>query len=223
MKSSVIIPAYNEEDGIAETVKKVADATRKIGSEVIVVDDGSKDGTYEIAKKIHGIKLVRHEENAGKAAALVTGFNSASGEILVTIDADCTYPPEEIPKIVGLVEIGKADMVICSRFMNGRTKIRLLNYYGNIFFSWLVTALTGKKITDASSGMRAVRKDVWKKTKVMSRGLDWEVEMTTRVIRQGYAVTEVPIKYFDRVGASKLNPFADGYRFLRAIIRGRFF
>lgn len=222
MKSSVIIPAYNEEDGIAETVKKVSDATQKIGSEIIVVDDGSKDRTYEIAKKL-GIKLIRHEKNRGKAAALVTGFNSASGEILVTIDADCTYPPEEIPKIVGLVESGKADMVICSRFMNGRTKIRLLNYYGNIFFSRLVTALTGKKITDASSGMRAIRSDVWKRIKVMSRGLDWEVEMTTRVIRQGYAVVEVPIKYFDRVGVSKLNPLIDGYRFLRAIIRGRFF
>ncbi len=142
---------------------------------------------------------------------------------MVTIDADCTYPPEEIPKIAGIVENGDADMVICSRFMNGRTKIRMLNYLGNIFFSRLISVLTGKKITDASSGMRAIKKDVWKKIKVRSRGLDWEVEMTTRVLRQGYKVAEVPIKYSDRVGVSKLNPFADGFRFFFAIMRGRFF
>lgn len=222
MKSSVIVPAYNEEGGIEETVRKVKAATQSIKSEIIVVDDGSADGTYEIAKNL-GVKLVRHEKNMGKAAALVTGFNGASGDILVTIDADCTYPPEEIPKIVEIIEENGADMVICSRFMNGRTKIRMLNYLGNIFFSGLVSALTGKKITDASSGMRAIKKEVWKKIKVRSRGLDWEAEMTTRVLRQGYEVVEVPIKYFDRVGASKLNPFADGFRFLFAIMRGRFF
>ena len=223
MKISIIVPAYNEEFAIRSTVERLKLAVKSVDHEIIVVDDGSSDKTYDVAKNLAGIRLLRHETNKGKAAALETGFSNASGDILFTIDADCTYPPEVIPEVAKLMEKEGLDMVICSRFLGGNPQMSRLNYFGNILFSLLVTVLTGKRVTDASSGMRGLRKRVWTLIKVKSRNLDWEVEMTTRALRKGFVVKEFPIQYFDRVGASKLRPVRDGFRFLKAIIVGRFF
>jgi len=223
MKMSIIIPAYNEELAIKSTVERVKSAVRGTDSEIIVIDDGSKDRTYEIAKSLSGIRLLHHEVNKGKAAALETGFSNASGNVLFTIDADCTYPPEVMPEVAELMEKEGLDMVICSRFMGRKPQMSGLNYFGNLIFSALVTVLTLKRVTDASSGLRALRKDVWKSMTVKSKGLDWEVEMTTRMLRGDFKVKEFPIQYFDRVGSSKLHPLRDGLRFLKAILIGRFF
>ena len=224
MKLSIIIPAYNEESAI----KNVVDEVKKINlhsiqKEIIIVDDGSKDKTYEIAKNISDVNLLKHKYNKGKASALKNGFDHATGELLMTIDADCTYPVSSIPFLVDTVKKEDADMVIASRFLGQITAMSKLNYYGNVAFSKLISILTGKVITDGSSGMRVFKHCIWDDIDVKSRGLDWEVEMTTKVIQKGYDVFEIPIAYSDRVGSSKLNPLTDGFRFFVAIIRGRFF
>ncbi len=250
-KVSIIIPAYNEEGGIEETVRKVKSKTRPAKPEIIVVDDGSKDNTYDVARKIRGVRLIRQPSNRGKAEALKAGFAHAKGEFLATIDADCTYPPESLAPMAEKLESG-FDMVIGSRFLGKKPRTHFVfgfpiymasllvskafpaispkdptNYYGNAFFSWLITILTGKRITDGSSGLRVFRRSVWKaiggKIKINKPpGLEWEVEMTTRAIMKGFSVAEVPIKYFSRKGSSKLRPFSDGLRFLFGILRGRF-
>jgi glycosyltransferase involved in cell wall biosynthesis len=221
---SVVIPAYNEEKAITETVNRIKGVCKKIGNcEIIVVDDGSKDNTYNITKGVRGIKLFRHRGNKGKAVALNTGFKNSSGKILVTIDADLTYPEDKIPKLVEPIKNNTADMVIGSRFMYETRNMPKLNYYGNKFFSFLISFLTEEKITDGSSGMRAFRTDLLKNLDVKSKGLSWEVEMTTRSIVKGYKVLEIPIEYHHRVGSSKLKPLTDGFRFLFAILRARFF
>lgn len=247
----MIIPAYNEEKGIEETVRKVKSKTRSINPEIIVVDDGSKDATYAVARKIKGIKLIRQPTNKGKAEALRTGFEHAKGGLLAAIDADCTYPPESLASMIKKVESG-FDMVIGSRFLNKKTRLPFAigfplhvasllfskafsagiandptNYYGNAFFSWLITILAGKRITDGSSGLRVFKRSVWKSIgkdiKIKKPpGLEWEVEMTTRTIMKGFSVAEIPIKYYPRIGASKLRLFSDGFRFLLGILRGRF-
>jgi len=222
MKVSVIVPAYNEENAL----KDVCDDLKKLvfddDIEIIVVDDGSSDGTYEIGKSIDGIKLFRHETNKGKAAALETGFDNASGDVYVTIDADCTYPIDNIHELVDEVKKG-FDLVIASRFLGRIDEMPKLNYYGNLVFSQMISLLTGQKITDGSTGMRALTRSLWDNMTVKSKGLDWEVEMTTRSIHQGFRVKELPITYSDRVGVSKLNPLVDGFRFFVAILKGRFF
>lgn len=221
MKASVIVPVYNEEDAIERVIGDIKKV--KHVKEIVVIDDGSSDMSYEIAKKMNGIKLVRHEKNQKKAAALETGFNNSSGDILVTIDADGTYHPKYIPVMMKIISDGNADMVIASRFIGKTSEMPRFNYIGNIFFSKMVSFLTSSKITDASSGMRALRKDVWKSVSNKSDGLEWEVEMTTRVLKAGYTVTEVPIEYLSRLGTTKLHPVKDGFRFFIGIIRGRFF
>ncbi|MFH1105710.1 MAG: glycosyltransferase family 2 protein [Candidatus Aenigmatarchaeota archaeon] len=248
---SIVIPAYNEEKGIEKTVRKVKLKTISLRPEIIVVDDGSKDGTYAVAKKIRGIRLIKQLSNKGKAEALKAGFALSKGGLLATIDADCTYPPESLASMVKKAESG-FDMVIGSRFLGKNPKLpfaigfplyaaslvlsKILstdivkdpsNYYGNAFFSWAITILTGKRITDGSSGLRIFKRSVWeaigKDIKIKKPpGLEWEVEMTTRAIKKGFSVAEIPIKYYPRAGVSKLRPFADGIRFLSGILRGRF-
>ncbi|MFH0889604.1 MAG: glycosyltransferase family 2 protein [Candidatus Aenigmatarchaeota archaeon] len=238
---SIIVPAYNEEKGIRKTVERVKKVRFPEKAEIIVVDDGSADNTYGEAKKIRKIRIIRHKKNMGKAAALKTGFNAAKGDVVATIDADCTYPPEDIPEMLKLVRSGE-DMILGSRFFNRKRGLNTIagaayralaslagmrssdysNFYGNAFFSSLISALAGKKITDGSTGLRVFRKKILDKIRIKSSGLDWEVEMTTRVLRAGYNVREIPIEYYPRVGKTKLRPIKDGIRFLVGIMRGRF-
>ena len=239
----MIVPAYNEENGIRKTVERVKKVKFFEKSEIIVVDDGSRDNTYAAAKQIRGIKILKHPVNKGKAAALETGFAAAKGDVIATIDADCTYPPEAIPKMLSLIRRGNADVVLGSRFYNRRRGLGILfgtakkladaalkrknddytNFYGNAIFSFFITILTNKRITDGSTGLRVFKKNILEKIRVKSRGLDWEVEMTTRAAHNGFNVIEIPIAYYPRVGETKLKILKDGARFFVGIVRGRFF
>ncbi len=240
---SIIVPAYNEENGIRKTVERVKKVKFFEKSEIIVVDDGSRDNTYNEAKRVRGVRILKHPSNKGKAAALETGFAAANGDVIATIDADCTYPPEALPKMLSMVRRGNADLVLGSRFFNrkrglgvltgtakkildaalGRSSEDHTNFYGNAIFSSLITLLTNKRITDGSTGLRIFRKKMLDKIKIKSRGLDWEVEMTTRAVHGRFNVVEIPIDYYPRVGNTKLKILKDGVRFFVGIVRGRFF
>jgi glycosyltransferase involved in cell wall biosynthesis len=219
MEKTIVIPAYNEE----EAVKEVTERTKKVcskGDEIIVVDDGSNDRTSEIAKKI-GVRVLRHEKNKGKAIALKTGFREAKNDFIVTIDADCTYPPEEIPKLVA--DLNGNDLVIGSRFMNGIPKnFPVLRGIANVLGAKFASLILFKRVTDVTSGMRAFRKDVVEACDIKAKGLDFEAEFTSRSIAMGFKHKEVPICYEKRVGRSKLNLFSNIFKFSIAILRGRF-
>ncbi len=239
---SIIVPAYNEENGICATVERVKKVKFKEKSEIIVVDDGSRDNTYREAGKIRGIRVLKHEINKGKAAALYTGIAAANGDVIATIDADCTYPPESLPEMLKIIRANNADMVLGSRFYHKKRGAGILlgafrkilsaaagarnpdhtNFYGNAIFSSLISVLTNRRITDGSTGLRAFRKNILDGMRIKSRGLDWEVEMTTRSIRAGLRIIEIPIDYYPRVGATKLKILKDGIRFFVGIARGRF-
>lgn len=216
-KYTVIIPAYNEEEAIVSTVegvKKVTDGA----FEILVVDDGSRDKTFDLAKSCN-VRVIKHEKNQGKAAALETGVMNAKGDIVATIDADCTYEAGKIRELVKLIENG-TDLAIGSRFLGRAEGLKMLNRAGNWIFSSLISLFTGQRVTDAQSGLRAFRKDLFFRLAVRAKGLDWETEMTARAVREGYSVVEIPIEYYERVGISKLHPFKDGYRMLRGVLRG---
>lgn len=217
---TLVIPAYNEEQAIAQTIAQVPTDLKRYG-EVLVVDDGSKDATYELAKKC-GVRVIRHLKNKGKYFALETGINEARGHIIVTIDADCTYPAGDIHLLVKGILDGN-DLMVGSRFKGVIIGMPVLNRMGNMLLSQLASIVAHKKFTDAQSGFRAFRKDLFFRLNLKSKSLEMETEMTTKAVKYGFRMGEIPIHYKERVGKSKLNPMKDGWRMFKAIVRIAFF
>lgn len=220
MAFTVIIPALNEEKGIEEVIRRCKAILSK-GDEIIVVDDGSTDRTYSIAKRA-GVRVIKHKVNKGKAFALKTGFSAAKNDILVTIDADCTYPPEAIPAIVERLD--NADLVVGSRFKQGIPKgLPMHRSIANIIGAEVTSIILSRRLTDVTTGLRAFRKKVILDSPVKAKGLDFEAEFTARAITKKYRYAEVPIVAEERKGQSSLRFFRHIYLFSIAVLRGRFF
>src|SRR5579859_5809382 len=220
---TIVIPAYNEEDGIAEIARRVL-STREallgvgIGQlELLVVDDGSRDQTAQAASQVEGVRLIRHVKNKGYGAALKTGFGSASGELIGFLDADGTYPPEHLPQLCTLA-LGGTDLVIGSRMAGAASQMPGTRRLGNWFFAGLLSLVSRQAVTDSASGMRVFRRDLLSRIYPLPDGLNLTPVMSTRAIHEGLSVAEVPIPYSERVGRSKLSVVRDGSVFLQSII-----
>jgi glycosyltransferase involved in cell wall biosynthesis len=219
---SVIIPAYNEETGIAEIVERVLAVKPAldgvgVGLELVVVDDGSRDRTGEIVGKYPGVRLVRHPVNKGYGAALKTGFAAGTGELLGFLDADGTYPPENFPALCEKALNG-ADLVVGSRRSGADTQMPLVRKIGNFIWSNLITLLGGARVVDPASGMRVFRREILERLYPLPDGLNLTPVMSTRAIHEGVRLVEVPIPYAERVGRSKLSVVRDGSLFLYSIV-----
>ncbi len=220
---SIIIPAYNEENGIAEIanrVLKVKPDLVKAGvheMELLVVDDGSRDRTAEVAAGIPGVTLVRHPRNKGYGAALKTGFSKACGELIGFLDADGTYPPEYFPKLCQAAMNG-SDLVIGSRMAGEDSKMPVTRRVGNFFFANLLTILGRQKVTDSASGMRVFKREILEQIYPLPDGLNLTPVMSTRALHEGIKIEEVPIPYSERVGRSKLSVIHDGRVFLQSMV-----
>jgi glycosyltransferase involved in cell wall biosynthesis len=219
---SVIIPVFNEEVTVGNVVTRTKKTLEKMGVryEVLVVDDGSDDRSADVAQERKASVL--RECHKGKGFALRCGFGHAKGELVVTLDADGSHKPEEIPLVLRSLMEGRADFVVGSRFANSednKTKIPKINRTGNRLFNTMTGYLTGLKITDSQSGFRAIRASLIKRMKLSSRGYEVESEMLVKALRMGARVEETPISFDQRtVGSSKLDPIRDGARILYAII-----
>lgn len=214
MKISLIIPAYNESLAIGPVIEEYYPYV----DEIVIVDDGSSDNTYEIAARYTDdkVNVIRHEKNQGKVGALMTGLNRSKGDIIVFTDADCTYPARYIPDFVRELDRG-ADLVLGSRVINA-DNIPVFNRVGNFIFSTLATFISGKNITDGQTGLRAFKRSMYDSLHVSAKSLEFETKMTVRAAKLGYSIVEIPIEYRERVGVSKLHPLRDGYRMLRALL-----
>lgn len=224
LSMKILIPAYNEELGIGPTISRALEALHQldIPSDVMVVNDGSVDGTLRVAESM-GVNVISMKRNVGKGAALKVAFHLTKDPIIATVDADGSYPVERIPDMLHLLLTNGADMIVGSRFLGEiRGGMSLTNKIGNIFFSWLISVLTGVKVTDASSGLRVFRRELVEKLDIRARGLDFEVELTTLAAKSGYKIVELPITYVERIGRSKLKSFRDGAKFLKSIFTARF-
>jgi hypothetical protein len=185
--------------------------------ELIVVDDGSSDGTADIVEACEGARLVRHDVNRGYGAALKTGFSVARGGLLGFLDADGTYPPDCFPDLCREALDG-AELVVGSRRSGADSEMPLVRRVGNLLWSNLVTLLGNHRVLDPASGMRVFRRDALERLYPLPDGLNFTPVMSTRAVHEGVRLKEIPIPYKERVGHSKLSVVEDGMRFLRTII-----
>jgi glycosyltransferase involved in cell wall biosynthesis len=220
---SVVIPALNEEDGIAAIMQRVlavGPALQEVAVarlELIVVDDGSTDGTAAIVSSTPGATLVQHPVNQGYGAALKTGFRAAQGELLAFLDADGTYPPEYFPTLCDTLLSNGYDIVVGSRMAGAESEMPLTRRVGNTLFAAMISLLSRQRITDSASGMRVFRREALEKLYPLPDGLNFTPIMSTRALHEDVKMVEVAIPYSERVGRSKLSVVRDGTRYVQTI------
>jgi glycosyltransferase involved in cell wall biosynthesis len=221
---SVVMPVYNERDTIEGMIGRVL-AVPGIRIELIVVDDGSKDGTSDILRdlqKKYPFKLLQ-KPNGGKGSALRLGFKEVTGDLVVIQDADTEYSPEEFPDLIQLICQGRADVVYGSRFL-GRHRVFLFTHYlGNMFLTLLTNVLYNTMLTDMETCYKAMRVEVLRSFTLDSEGFGIEPEMTAKIFKRGYRVYEVPITYDGRgYEEGKKITWRDGVVALWVLLKYRF-
>jgi dolichol-phosphate mannosyltransferase len=219
MKLSVLMPVYNEANGVATILERVAAVP--VDKEIIVVDDCSRDATWSILQGVNipGLRLFRHEVNKGKGAAIRTALAQASGDAVIIQDADLEYDPQDYLKLLPPLIDGTAKVVYGARPLN---KQKMLLYYGNRFLTVLTNILYGTNLTDMETCYKLMSADVAKGLTIECNRFDLEPEITAKIARRGYKIVEVPISYSPRSEEKKLSPWKDGLPALRALVRYRF-
>ncbi len=244
MKLSIIMPVYNERTTLEEIVQRVRDvdltvdkhgASRLLNGpitlerEIVIVDDGSTDGTREILNRLRAenapdLRIVFHENNGGKGAALRTGFQQATGDILVIQDADLEYDPRDYVKLLEPLLEGRSPVIYGSRFMGGpRSAMSLSHTMGNKMLTIFTNVLFGTALSDMETCYKCFRRDVINDMPLRSRRFEIEPELTAKILKRGYTIFEVPISYNGRdFHAGKKLSWQDGFSAVRTLLRYRF-
>ena len=228
MKVSVVIPCFNERDTIEQLVNSVRNSPIQ-NIEIIVVDDGSTDGTIDVLKgKVAGLadQIIYQPANRGKGAALRTGFAAATGDIILVQDADLEYSPSDYPALLQPIFSGSADVVFGSRFLGGRPH-RVLYFWhmvGNRFLTLLSNMFTNLNLTDLESCYKAFRAPLLKNLDLREKGFGFEPEITAKLAKTRCRIYEVGISYSGRTyeEGKKVN-WKDGFRAIYAIVRYNLF
>ena len=227
VRVSVIIPVYNERSTVMPTVQAVL-AVRE-ADEIVIVDDGSTDGTRELYPAIRelddSIRVILHDTNLGKGAAVRTGFASADGDIFLIQDADLEYDPRDYPALLRPVIEGKAAVVYGSRFRGGPTKTMFFwHMVGNRMLTLITNIVYNTILTDMETCYKVFRADVVRDIPLRSKGFEFEPEITSKVLKRGHRIYEVPISYNGREfnEGKKLNPWREGPRALYYLLKYRF-
>jgi glycosyltransferase involved in cell wall biosynthesis len=226
---SVVIPAYNEQDTVEEVIRQVTGQPLRV--ELIVVDDGSSDGTAAVLERLvadglPGLQVVTHPANRGKSAAVRTGIEQSKGTIVAIQDADLEYDPRDLPRLVAPIVEGHADVVYGSRLRGGQPQRAHLfwHYVGNRFLSLLTNILYNTTISDMEVGYKAFRGDLIRSLPLVSDGFGFEPEVTARLLRRGdIRLYEIPISYYGRTYAEgKKITWRDGVKAVVVLLRFRF-
>lgn len=220
---SIIIPVFNEK----KFIRKVLDIVKsvKIGSirkEIIIVDDYSTDGTRDILKKLKGYRIFYHDKNMGKGAAVRTGLAHATGDIILIQDADLEYDPHDYPKLLKPILDGKTKVVYGSRFMDKHRPRYFLYYLGNVSLTIATNLIYGCKMTDMWTCYKVFMREVAQKLRLRSNRFNFDPEITAKILKNGYRIYEVPIRYECRdFKEGKKISWRDGIKALFALVRFR--
>jgi glycosyltransferase involved in cell wall biosynthesis len=225
---SIVVPAYNEERTIGEVLRRVAGLG--LAAEIIVVDDGSEDGTVPLVRslegELNGLRLLPQDANRGKGAAVRAGVQASTGDIVVIQDADLEYDPADIPTLLRPLQEGVADVVYGTRLRGGEPQRAHLfwHYLGNRALSLMTNVLYNTTLSDMEVGYKAFRGDLIRSLKLVSNDFRFEPEVTAKVLRTpGVRLYEVPISYYGRTyDEGKKITWRDGFKAVAALLRFRF-
>lgn len=223
MKLTVIIPAFNEKSTILKIIQRIRQVPLEL--EIIVVDDGSTDGTRELLRgsELPEVKTVYHDRNQGKGAAIRTGVTHATGDYVIIQDADLEYDPSEYPLLLEPIQNRRADVVYGSRFRGRMERMSLVQRIGNRFLTLVTNVLYGVVLTDMETCYKVVPTATIKSLDLRSRGFDFEPEITAKLLRRGCRIVEVPITYIARDSSEgKKIDWRHGIPALKTLIKYRF-
>jgi glycosyltransferase involved in cell wall biosynthesis len=225
---SIVVPAYNEERTIAAVIERVRAELASYQIEIIVVDDCSSDGTADVLRPLEGdgLRVVRHERNQGKGAALRSGFAVAAGDILAVQDADMEYDPVDLPSLLAPILDGHADVVYGSRMSGGRPQ-RLFMFWhlvGNRFLTLVTNVLYNTTLSDMETGYKVMRREVLAGMRLRSNDFTIEPELTAKILKaRKWRIYELPISYYGRTyEEGKKITWRHGITALLALVRYRF-
>ena len=228
MRLSIVIPVFNERETLPVVLESVACVS--LDKEILIVDDGSTDGTREYLKDVaqhpeEGVRVFFHDRNRGKGAALRTGFGEVAGDIVIIQDADLEYDPQDYPALLKPILDGRADVVYGSRFLGGPHRVLFFwHYLGNKILTLISNMLTNLNLSDMETCYKVFRSEVIKNLTFTSNGFAIEAEMTVKIARAGYRVYETPISYSGRdYSEGKKITWKDAFPTLWALVKHRFF
>jgi glycosyltransferase involved in cell wall biosynthesis len=229
VRLSILIPVFNEARTLRDLLAQV-DAAGAAGleKELIIVDDGSTDGTREILERLEDLqtpfRVVFHGQNMGKGAAIRTALTYATGDLILIQDADLEYDPRDYEELLGPILRGRADVVYGSRLRGGKPvrDFSLLYLWGNRFVTLATNVLYGAALTDMETGYKLFRADVIKNIQIRANRFDFEPEVTAKILKRGYKLVELPISYYGRPHAEgKKLTWRDGFAALWTLMKYR--
>lgn len=232
-KLSIVIPVFNEKATVLELVRRVESVSLPVEKEIVLVDDGSKDGSAELLRSIQkpGVVTAFHSKNRGKGAALKTGFKAATGDFILLQDADLEYNPEDYPTLLAPLLEDKAELVLGSRFAYERPRFFFgkrrspffSHYIGNLTITGLTNLLYGGAMTDYYSCYKVIKREVIASFPIGANGFDFDNELVCKSLRRGFRLVEVPIRYLPRsYEEGKKITWVDGISVIYSIVKWRF-
>jgi glycosyltransferase involved in cell wall biosynthesis len=224
-KLSVIVPVFNERNTVAEVVRRMRTVDLPVDREIVIVDDGSDDGTSHVLSQLGDstVRVIKHSENRGKGAAIRTALQHVSGDLVLIQDADLEYDPEDWPRLLAPAMKGRATVVYGSRFTGERRNMLFLHWIGNRFLSLITNVLYNSTLSDMETCYKLFDRSVLDAISLRAERFDFEPEVTAKILRQGIRIYEVPVSYTGReLFEGKKITWRDGFAALKTLIKYRF-